>query len=133
MVSFLDNKALTLEKTVQEREITMTEDKVGMFLASNAKYFPASKLILIKEKLMSADDSKLMVVSSVEYKDPMTFLLISIFLGSLGIDRFMLGDTGMGILKLLTGGLCGILWLIDVVTIQDKAKEKNFQGIMLVL
>jgi hypothetical protein len=125
--------ALTFEKTVQEREITMTEDKVGMFLASNAKYFPASKLILIKEKLMSADDSKLMVVSSVEYKDPMTFLLISVFLGSLGIDRFMLGDTGMGILKLLTGGLCGILWLIDVVTIQDKAKEKNFQGIMLVL
>lgn len=111
----------------------MTDDKVGMFLASNAKYFPASKLILIKEKLMSADDSKLMVVSSVEYKDPMTFLLISVFLGSLGIDRFMLGDTGMGILKLLTGGLCGILWLIDVVTIQDKAKEKNFQGIMLVL
>jgi len=111
----------------------MTEDKVGMFLASNGKYFPASKLILIKEKLLSSDDSKLMVVSSIEYKDPMTFLLISVFLGSLGIDRFMLGDTGMGILKLLTGGLCGILWLIDVVTIQDKAKESNYQGIMLLL
>ena len=30
-------------------------------------------------------------------KDPNTVLLVSIFLGVLGIDRFMIGDTGMGI------------------------------------
>jgi TM2 domain-containing membrane protein YozV len=48
-------------------------------------------------------------------KDPTTMLLISIFVGGLGVDRFMLGDTGMGVLKLFTGGGCGILWLIDVI------------------
>lgn len=42
-------------------------------------------------------------------KDPNTVLLVSIFLGVLGIDRFMIGDTGMGILKLLTCGCCGVL------------------------
>jgi TM2 domain-containing membrane protein YozV len=41
--------------------------------------------------------------------------LLSFFLGGLGIDRFYLGYTGMGILKLLTGGGLGILWLIDFV------------------
>ena len=57
-------------------------------------------------------------------------LLISIFLGSLGIDRFMLGDTGMGILKLLTAGLCGVLTIIDWFTISNKAKECNFAKFM---
>lgn len=45
----------------------------------------------------------------------------------------MLGDVGMGVLKLLTGGLCGILWLIDVCTIQKKTKEKNFDNLMQII
>ena len=56
-------------------------------------------------KLTAMDESKFTMVSTVELKDPTTILLVSIFLGTLGIDRFMLGDTGMGILKLLTVAL----------------------------
>jgi TM2 domain-containing membrane protein YozV len=73
------------------------------------------------------------MVSTVELKDPTTILLVSIFLGGLGIDRFMLGDTGMGILKLLTGGCCGILTIIDWFTVSKKTKELNFNNIMTVL
>ena len=58
------------------------------------------------------------LVSAVEFKDPTTLLMVSIFLGSLGIDRFMLGETGMGILMLLTLGLCGILTIIDWFSVQ---------------
>ena len=50
-------------------------------------------------------------------KNKTTALLLSIFLGGLGIDRFYLGHTGLGILKLLTGGCFGILWLIDIILI----------------
>ena len=50
-------------------------------------------------------------------KDKMTALLLSIFLGTLGIDRFYLGYTGLGIVKLITAGGCGIWWLIDVIMI----------------
>lgn len=38
-------------------------------------------------------------------------------MGGLGVDRFYLGYTGMGVLKLLTGGCFGILWIIDIVNI----------------
>jgi RNA polymerase subunit RPABC4/transcription elongation factor Spt4 len=43
--------------------------------------------------------------------------LLSVFLGYLGIDRFYVGKIGTGILKLVTGGGCGVWWLIDLILI----------------
>jgi len=60
-----------------------------------------------------------------ERKDPTLVLVLSVLFGGLGVDRFMLGDVGMGVLKLLTGGLCGILWLIDIFTIMGKTNDYN--------
>ena len=50
-------------------------------------------------------------------KSQLTAVLLSFFLGALGIDRFYLGYTGLGILKLLTLGVFGILALIDFIRI----------------
>ena len=44
-------------------------------------------------------------------------LLLSIFVGALGIDRFYLGRVGSGLVKLFTFGGLGIWWLIDVILI----------------
>jgi TM2 domain-containing membrane protein YozV len=50
-------------------------------------------------------------------KSKTTALILSILVGGLGVDRFYLGYTGMGILKLLTGGCFGVLYLIDIINI----------------
>jgi hypothetical protein len=60
-------------------------------------------------------------------KDWLVALLLSIFLGELGVDRFYLGHIGLGILKLLTAGGCGIWWLVDVIIIATN-NMKDGQG-----
>ena len=111
----------------------MTQDKVDMYLMTNQKYLPAEKIVFLKQKLLEADESKFTLISAVELKDPTTLLLVSIFVGGLGIDRFMLGDTGMGVVKLLTGGLCGILTIVDWFTVQNRTRELNFNRLAMVL
>jgi len=104
-----------------------------MYIMTNQKFFPAEKIMFLKEKLLSADESKLNLVNAADLKDPTTILLISIFVGSLGVDRFMIGDTGMGVLKLLTAGVCGILTIVDWFTISNKTRELNFQKVMTII
>ena len=61
-----------------------------------------------------------------EIKSKVVALILSIFLGELGIDRFYLGYIGTGILKLITCGGFGIWWLIDLIMIATgKLKPKD--------
>lgn len=108
----------------------LDQQKIDMYLMTNHKYFPQDKIVYLKDKLRTMDEDKFSLLSSIDLKDPSTLLLVSIFVGVLGIDRFMIGDTGMGILKLLTGGCCGILAIIDWFTISKRTKELNFNKIM---
>lgn len=50
-------------------------------------------------------------------KNKNTALILSVLVGFFGVDRFYLGYTGMGVLKLLTGGCLGVLWIIDIINI----------------
>lgn len=54
-------------------------------------------------------------------------LMLSIFFGSLGLDRFYLGYVGLGLLKLFTLGGCGVWSLIDIILIATN-KLKDAQG-----
>lgn len=65
--------------------------------------------------------------SAAKGKDWLVALLLSIFLGGLGIDRFYLGYSGLGILKLITAGGFGIWWLIDVILIATN-KLRDSEG-----
>lgn len=111
----------------------MDEQKINLWLGSNAKYFDATQIPILREKLKKASDEQYIAVQTQSYINPTVTVIISVLLGELGIDRFMVGDIGMGVLKLLTGGLCGVLWLIDIFTISKKVKNKNFAQVSMLL
>ena len=62
------------------------------------------------------------IFSQCEY---VTALLLSIFLGNLGIDRFYLGHTGLGVAKLLTAGGCGVWALVDLILVAMRKVNDN--------
>jgi hypothetical protein len=55
--------------------------------------------------------------SAAGSKSQLVALLLVIFVGGLGIHRFYLGYTTIGIIQLLTLGGCGIWALIDLIRI----------------
>ena len=59
-------------------------------------------------------------------KDWLVTLLLSLFLGSLGVHRFYVGKIGTGILQFITVGGCGLWTLIDIAMIvSGKFKDKD--------
>jgi len=57
----------------------------------------------------------MMMLPAVSEKDWVVTLVLAVFLGPLGIDRFYTGKIFVGVLKLLTFGFGGIWWLIDII------------------
>jgi TM2 domain-containing membrane protein YozV len=105
----------------------MDSQKVDMFMMINSKFFEPHHLGAVRDRLLSLDDSKASNVQMLQFKDPTTVLIISILIGQLGIDRFYIGDTGMGIGKLLTCGGLGIWTIIDWFLIMGATREKNME------
>lgn len=103
----------------------MEQSKVDMFIMSNGKFFEGHQLPAIRDRIASLDDSKWSVLQTLQFKDPTTILIVSLLGGTLGIDRFMIGDTGLGVGKLLTCGGFGIWAIIDWFMIQDATRQKN--------
>jgi len=62
-------------------------------------------------------------------RDPQTILLLTLvgFLGIAGIQRFIVDQVGMGILYLLTGGICLIGTIVDLVNYKSIAFEYNMK------
>lgn len=111
----------------------MDSQKVDLFLVSNQKYFEPGQILFIKDRLLTLEDDKFALICSLDYKDPTILLLISIFVGSFGIDRFLIGDTGLGVAKLLTGGGCGIWTIVDWFLIQGRTREQNYLKLLKVI
>jgi len=112
----------------------MREENVRQILQIVNGKLPEEKVIALKSKLETASDDKVDAIMCASLYNPTHVLLFSVFLGGFGVDRFMIGDAGLGVAKLLFGWVtCGIWPLIDIFISYKKAKEKNFNKLMSIL
>ncbi|MBO4451855.1 MAG: TM2 domain-containing protein [Bacteroidaceae bacterium] len=105
----------------------MDAEKIHLFIATKGDNFPVESLPIIRERLANMSSENEMAIMATDYTNPVLAIILSVIVGELGIDRFLIGDIGLGIGKLLTGGGCGIWWLIDLFLIMDATKRKNFE------
>jgi len=101
-----------------------------MWIMNNGKHFDSDKIPYIRDQLSRLPEQTLSNLYSLQFKDPTTITVVSALAGALGIDRFMLGDVGLGVAKLLLAGGCGVWWLVDIFLVGARAKELNFQSLM---
>ena len=105
-------------------------NKAEIWLAQNEKFFPSDRIHVLKETVSRFPDEKVGLLYSADLKNPTTILVVSIFLGCFGVDRFMLGETGLGIGKLLTLGACGVWQIVDWFFVGKRTREVNFNRFM---
>ena len=84
--------------------------------------------IVLAKRLPKDERAAFLMACDQEAKNPTTIFVISFFLGGLGIDRFVLGQTVLGLLKLFTLAGCGVWWFIDLFLVMGATKEVNSES-----
>lgn len=132
---------------------------VDIFLSMNKSKLPEERLPRLKEILINCSEYQWNIVRFMTFKEPDILLAVSFFAGFWGIDRFILKQYKIGILKFLVvqlsvigeiaciflflygynswGSICLILliigllwWIIDVFLIRKETKEYNYNLIL---
>lgn len=111
----------------------MEQSKIDLFVAQNSSKLPADKMLLVVERLKNMSDERFIMLQSTSLTNPVVVWVVSFLFGCLGIDRFLVGSVGAGIVKLLTVGGLGIWWFIDLFLIVKAVKEQNFKKLSLYL
>ncbi len=112
----------------------MQEEKARDVFEAIRDKLPEDKSRIVLGALREADDPVYDGIMCSRLYDPIHILLFSIFLGGFAVDRFMIGDIGLGVAKLLFGWLtCGIWNLIDIFFSYKACKEKNFRKVSEIL
>ena len=110
----------------------MSSEKVDMFIMANSNKFDPMSLPAIKDKLNN-NPEKVDTLAMAGFKDPMMMLAVSFVAGPLGVDRFMLGQTGLGIAKLLTCGGLSIWTIVDLFLIMGLTRKFNSERVNEIL
>lgn len=118
---------------ISELPVNVTSLSPEDFLSMTPAKFKATtgrkmkfKEVIAMKSAQKAVKKSMGTGGSGDGKSQLVALLLAIFLGVLGVHRFYLGYTGVGIIQLLTAGGCGIWYIIDIIMIAvGDLKPKN--------
>src|SRR3954469_19106049 len=96
------------------------------------KSLSPAELVHLKQITQGLSDNKMrdfVAVYTSKRREAELILLISCvgLVGFAGIQRFLVGQIGMGLLYFFTGGLCLIGTILDIINHKQLADEYNIQ------
>ena len=100
---------------------------INSFMMQNGKKFTNADVMIVKQKLESLTPEQIQLLATGDYLEPTVNVVVSVLVVGLGVDRFLIGQTGWGILKLLTGGGLGVWTIVDWFQISRLTKESNME------
>ncbi|CAM3451283.1 NINE protein [Helicobacter labetoulli] len=106
-------------------------NQTAIFLSQWNDSIPEGSGLMLQSRLEKLDESKVSSLAMVSLKSPIIGLILGLFFGALGIDRFYKGDIGLGILKFLSIFIfIGIFWaLADLYFVWQGIKKDNLNKI----
>lgn len=105
---------------------TSEDATIVQFLIEHKNYFHEFDLDFLKGDLESLSKEELKIFMETNFVNPNVNFAVSILTNVLGVDRFVIGQTDIGLLKLLTAGGIGIWAIIDWFQIKELTQEYNF-------
>lgn len=103
------------------------------YLENNREYlFPNEKYSEedLETALLRSNRNQEELEKGVKLKNPSTVQVIAVFPGSLGVDRFYLGEIAKGFLKYITFGGIGIWWILDIISAKSRCRAANCRKVL---
>lgn len=109
----------------------MNNNQAAMFLSQWSDSIPEGSGLMLQSRLEKLDESKIPSLATIALKSPIVGLILGLFLGAFGVDRFYKGNIGLGILKFLSIFIfIGWIWvIIDWVLVWKGIKQDNLNKI----
>lgn len=107
----------------------MTQEQIDQFVIKHADKIMPEFVDTVRERLQNTDETTAKTAFA-NTKSGTLMLVMSVLFGGLGVDRFMLGQTFLGVLKLITGGGFFMWYIIDWFTVRERTRKYNTKIIL---
>ncbi|WP_285818393.1 NINE protein [Helicobacter bilis] len=115
----------------------MDQSQLMALTATWANLLPEDTLVGIQERLKKLPDEKASMLTTIQFKNPITGLVLGLVGGLFGVDRFYKGDIGLGIAKIaswITLGIVPTIWCIaDLFLVPKGIRADNLNKLNMML
>lgn len=107
----------------------MTQEQIDQFVFKHADKILPEFVGTVRERLQNTDEATAKTAFA-NTKNCTLMHVMSVLFGVIGVDRFMLGQTFLGVLKLITGGGFFIWYIVDWFTVRERTRKYNTNQIL---
>lgn len=104
-----------------------------LWFNDNKNYFNEETQPIVYTQLENFSDAQFEILCETKLKKPNLSVILALLFGMYGADRFYLGSVSVGLVKIFTLGVFGIVYIVDIFTAKRRAYEYNYASFMEII